>query len=253
MLRYFISLLFLFVFSANYAQSKPIDTKPKDTIVYKQKYGLRVGIDLSRPIVSFFQDNYTGLEFVGDYRLTNKLFLAAELGNEKKTKQEELYNFTTSGSYVKLGVDFNTYANWYGEQNSIFVGGRYAFSTYSQTLNNYQIFNSNRYWNPDDFAPGSDVAQEFGGRNASWLEFVFGTKIELFSNIYLGGSVRFGFLLTNANRDTEFPDLFIPGFNKVTDGSRFGVGYNYSLTYFVPLYKKVKKAKKEKKPIGEEE
>ena len=248
MLRYSISILFLFVVYAVSGQSKPIDTKPQDTIVYKQKYGLRVGVDLSRPIVSFVQDNYTGLEFVGDYRLTNKLFLAAELGNEKKTKQEDLYNFTTSGSYVKLGVDLNTYANWYGEQNSIFIGGRYAFSTYSQTLNNYQIFNSNRYWNPKDFAQGSDVAQEFSGRNASWLEFVFGTKVELFANIYLGGSVRLGFLLTNANRDTEFPDLFIPGFNKITDGSRFGVGYNYSLSYFIPLYKKAKKQKKEKDP-----
>jgi len=231
-----------------FSQSKPIDTKPKDTVVYKQKYGLRVGIDLSRPIVSFFQDNYTGLEFVGDYRLTQKLYLAAELGNEKKTKQEDLYNFTTSGSYIKLGIDYNTYANWYGEQNSIFIGGRYAFSTYSQTLNNYRIFDSNRYWYPDSFAPGSDIAQEFGGRNASWLEFVFGTKIELFANIYLGGSVRLGFLFTDPNKEGTFPDLFIPGFNKVTDGSRFGVGYNYSLTYFIPLYKKAKKPKKIEEP-----
>jgi len=245
MLKYSISLLFLLVFVAVRGQSKPITTKPMDTVVYKQKYGLRVGVDLSRPIVSFAQDNYTGLEFVGDYRLTQKLFLAAELGNEKKTKQEDVYNFTTSGSYIKLGVDYNTYANWYGEQNSIFIGGRYAISTYSQTINNYQIFNSNRYWSPNGFASGSDVAQEFGGRSTSWLEFVFGTKVELFANIYLGGSVRLGFFFGDANRDSDFPDLFIPGFNKVTDGSRFGVGYNYSLSYFIPLYKKAKKPKEE--------
>lgn len=245
MSRYFTSILLFFVLVVGYPQSSPIDTKPKDTVIYKQKYGLRVGVDLSRPIVSILQDNYTGLEFVGDYRLTQKLFLAAELGNEKKTKQEDLYNFTTSGSYIKLGIDYNTYANWYGEQNSIFIGGRYAFSTYSQTLNNYQIFDSNRYWFPESFAPGSSVAQEFGGRNASWLEFVVGTKVELFANIYLGGSIRLGFLFTDPDKEGTFPDLFIPGFNKVTDGSRFGVGYNYSLTYFIPLYKKAKKPKKE--------
>jgi len=251
MLRYSISVLFVMVFFSGFSQSKPYDTQPKDSVVYKQKYGLRVGVDLSRPIVSFLQDNYTGLEFVGDYRLTQKLFLAAELGNEKKTKQEDLYNFTTSGSYIKLGVDYNTYANWYGEQNSIFIGGRYAFATYSQTLNNYQVFNSNRYWSPSGFTPGSDVAQEFGGRNTSWLEFVFGTKVELFANIYLGGSVRLGFFFSDANRESDFPDLFIPGFNKVTDGSRFGVGYNYSLSYFIPLYKKAKKPKEIKEPEEE--
>ncbi|MFH6605166.1 DUF6048 family protein [Maribacter algicola] len=243
MLRYTTNILIFFVVFTGFSQSKPIDTSPMDTVVYEQKYGLRVGIDLSRPLVSFLQDNYTGLEFAGDYRLTQKLYAAAELGTEKKTKQEDLYNFTTSGSYLKLGVDYNTYANWYGEQNSIFIGGRYAFSTYGQTLNNYQIFGSNRYWHPDSFAPGSDVAQEFKGRNASWLEFVVGTKVELFANIYMGGSVRLGFLFTDPDKEGTFPDLFIPGFNKVTDGSRFGVGYNYSLTYFIPLYKKAKKPK----------
>ena len=252
MSRYFTSVLFCFVAFIGFSQSKPIDTSPKDTVVYRQKYGLRVGVDLSRPVVSFAQDNYTGLEFVGDYRLTQKLFLAAELGNEKKTKQEDLYNFTTSGSYIKLGVDYNTYDNWYGEQNSIFIGGRYAFGTYSQTLNNYQVFDSNRYWFPDSFAPGSDTVQEFGGRNASWLEFVFGAKVEVLTNIYLGGSIRLGFLFTDPDKDGTFPDLFIPGFNKVTDGSRFGVGYNYSITYFIPLYKKAKKTEKELEETEEE-
>ncbi|MGB5554235.1 MAG: DUF6048 family protein [Flavobacteriaceae bacterium] len=241
MSKYFISFFFLWVVVAVHGQSKPITTQPVDTVVYKQKYGLRIGVDLSRPVVSFAQDNYTGLEFVGDYRLTQKLYLAAELGNEKKTKQEDLFNFTTSGSFIKLGADYNTYANWYGEQNSIFIGGRYAFSTYSQTLNNYKIFETNRYWNPIDFVTGSDVAQEFGGRTASWLEFVFGTKVELFANIFLGGSIRLGFLFSDATKDSNFHDLFIPGFNKVTEGSRFGVGYNYTLTYFIPLYKKSKK------------
>ncbi len=253
MSRFFISALAFLVFYIGQAQSGSFDTKPKDTVVYKQAYGLRVGVDLSRPLTSILNEGYTGLEFVGDYRLTQKIYLAAELGNEKKTKQEDLYNFTTSGSYIKLGVDYNTYANWYGEQNSIFIGGRYGFSTFGQTLNNYQVFDSNRYWNPGDFAIGSTEAIEYSGRNASWLEFVFGTKVELFANIFLGGSVRLGFLVSNKESD-EFPNLFIPGFNKVTDGSKFGVGYNYSLTYFIPLYKKAKKIKPEEEtPLPDEE
>ncbi len=228
------------------AQSKPIDTKPKDTVEYRQSYGLRAGIDLSRPIISSLNDNYSGFELVADYRLTQNLYIAAELGTEDKTKQEDLYNFTTNGSYIKVGVDNNTYANWYGEQNSIFYGGRFAFSSFSQTLNNYQYFNSNRYWNPESFAEGSNVSQEFSGRSAAWLEAIFGTKVELFANIFLGASVRLGILVSNSDGgDDRFPNLWIPGFNKVTDGSRFGVGYNYSISYFLPLYKKKKKVEKE--------
>ena len=245
MLRYFISIFFLLGCIVGHSQSKSIDLQPKDTIVKKESYGLRVGADLSKLALSFFNDDYTGLELVGDYRLTQKLFLAAELGNEDRTKQEDLYNFTSSGSYIKAGVDYNTYQNWYGMDNTIFLGGRYAVSTFSQTLNDYSVFDSNRYWNADGFADGQSPGREFSGLNASWLELVFGTKVELFANIYLGASVRLGFLVTQKQSD-EFPTLWIPGFNKVTDGSNFGASYNYSISYFIPLYKKVKKsAKKE--------
>ena len=252
MLRSFISCLTLLFCLYGYSQDepvnempldekpkeiKPIDTKPRDTVVYKQPYGLRVGIDLSRPTIGFLEPEYTGLEIVGDYRISEKLYVAAELGNEKRDRQEDLYNFTTTGSYIKLGVDYNTYGNWYGEQNLIYIGGRLAYSNFGQTLNNYQLYDSNRYWNPDGFAQGSSEAREFKGLSATWLEFVLGVKTELFSKIYLGGSVRLGAYITNSEPD-NFRNLFIPGFNKVTDGARFGLGYNFSLSYLIPLYQK---------------
>jgi hypothetical protein len=252
MSKYFISLCFFWSFTIGMAQSDSLETKPKDSVpVFKQKYGLRVGVDLSRPITKLLGTGYSGIEFVGDFRFSQKLYLAAEIGREKKTKQEDLYNFTTSGSYIKVGVDYNTYANWYGEQNLIFVGGRYAFSTFSHILNSHQIFDSSRYWNPEDFPLGSIEPEEFNGLNASWLEAVVGVKVELIKNIYLGASVRIGFIVSR-KRPENFSNLFIPGFNKVTDGSSFGVGYNFSLTYFIPLYKKTKKPKKEKAPVLEE-
>ncbi|MEL6918433.1 MAG: DUF6048 family protein, partial [Bacteroidota bacterium] len=234
MFRYFISAIFILCFLRGYSQNKPIDLQPKDTAVYKQPYGLRVGIDLSRPVRSFFDDNYTGLEIVGDYRLTQKMYLAAELGNEERTREEELegtlensgniglYNYTTSGSYLKVGIDFNTYENWYGMNNSIHIGGRYAFSSFSQTLNSFNFYDSNRFFSADGFVEGSTTPEEFNGLNASWLEFVFGTKVELYKNIYLGASVRVGLLITEKESD-RFPNLWIPGFNKVTDDSSFGV------------------------------
>lgn len=256
MLRYFTSLFCIAVISLSaIGQDKPIDLQPKDTVEYKEEYGLRVGIDLNRLIFSFVDEDYTGLELVGDYRLTQKLYLAAELGNEEKTQSEDLgntiiYDYTVSGSYLKVGVDMNSYENWYGMNNAITIGGRYAVASFNQTLNDYKIYDSNRLYNPDEFLSGVEPGQKFESLSASWLEFVFGIKAELFANIYMGISARLGFLVSN-KEDDNFRNLWIPGFNRITDDSNFGVSYNYTISYFIPLYKKAKK-KKEKLPKEEQ-
>ncbi len=251
MSRYFISGLLCLTVWAGFAQNDSIPGSKSDSVVYTQPYGLRVGADLSRLARTFFNTDYQGFELVGDYRFSENLYLAAELGNEKLSRMEELgnennpnrtvlYDYTTSGSYIKFGVDYNTYVNWYGMYNTIFIGGRYGLSTHTQTLNQYRIYQSNRYWNPDNLQEGTDLLGEYGGLSASWLEFVFGLKAEMFANIYLGASVRLGYLIGNKESET-LPNLWIPGFNKVTEGSNFGVGYNYTITYLIPLYRKAKK------------
>ncbi|MGB5358386.1 MAG: DUF6048 family protein [Eudoraea sp.] len=261
MLRFFTSCLLLLCFFIARAQNDSLDIGARDSTSFGQRYGLRVGVDLSKPIRALFDSDYSGLEFVADYRITKKLYVAAEFGNEKKTSIESLeniddidrvvlYNYTTSGSYVKLGVDFNTYENWYGMTNAIIFGARFAGSSFSQTLNNYTIYDSNRYWNPNNFAPGSGSSEEFSDLTATWLEFLLGIKVELFANFYLSGSVRLSYLFTNKEADF-FPNLWIPGFNKVNDNSKFGVGYNYTISYFIPLYRK--KANKKKKESPSEE
>lgn len=249
MSRYFISIFFgllnLFCFSQELEPSEPA---VNDSLQFEQKYGLRVGVDLSRPTLSFFIDDYTGFEIVGDYRLTEDLYLAVELGNEEKTQNEDvaqsvIYDYTTSGSYIKLGVDKNTYQNWFGMNNQITVGGRYAFSSFNHTLNSFSYFDSNRFFSPGGFVVGSTEPIEFENLNASWLEFVLGLKAEIFNNIYIGMSARLARLVSNKDPE-NFRNLWIPGFNKVTDESNWGVGFNYSISYFIPLYKKAKKKKK---------
>ncbi len=247
MLKYFIKVFFILWACAAIAQDTP-ESDLKDSVRYQQIYGIRLGVDLSRPVRTFLDDDYQGFEIMGDMRITYRLFAAAELGNEKLSRAEklgsddnpnqfEIYNYETSGSYLKLGVDFNTYENWYGMNNSIYIGGRYAVSSFSQTLNSYRIYDSNRYWNPEGFVEGTLAPEEFSGLNASWLEFIFGAKAELFKNLFAGISVRLNFLVTNKESD-RMRNLWIPGFNKVTEDSSFGVGYNYSLTYLIPIYKK---------------
>ncbi|MFV8362742.1 DUF6048 family protein [Flavobacterium sp. ZT3P35] len=210
------------------------DIKKNDSIPVKtNRYGVRVGIDLYKLTRALYDKDYKGIEFVGDYRLTKKYFLAAELGNENKTTDDDRLNFTTKGSYIKAGFDYNAYENWLDMENIISIGMRYGFSTFNQQLNSYRIYNANPYFGE---APVIESGQKYDGLTASWIEVVAGVKAKVFNNVFLGFSLRLNRLVTNKEPE-NFSNLYIPGFNRTYDG-RFGVGFNYTVTYFVPIYKK---------------
>ena len=44
----------------------------------------------------------------------------------------------------------------------------------------------------------------------------------------------------NHDNNTNFPNNWVPGFNAVIEESKFGVGYNYSISYLIPIFKKPK-------------
>ena len=213
-----------------------INTEPKnnDSIPIKtDRYGIRVGVDLFKLTRALYDQNYKGIEFVADYRLTKKYFLAAEIGNENKTTADDRVNFTTKGSYIKAGFDYNAYENWLDMENVISIGMRYGFSTFNQELNSYRIYNANPYFGE---VPEIVSGKKFSGLSASWIEVVAGIKAKVFDNVFMGFSLRLNRLVTNKEPE-NFSNLYIPGFNRTYDGS-FGVGFNYTVTYFVPIYKK---------------
>jgi hypothetical protein len=207
----------------------------KDTISHAKtnRYGLRVGIDLYKLTRALYDKDYKGIEFVGDYRLTKKYFLAAELGNESKTTDDSRLNFTTKGSYLKAGFDYNGYENWLNMENIISIGLRYGFSSFNQELNSYKIYNANPYFGE---VPAIASGEKFNGLTASWIEVVAGIKAKVFNNVFVGFSLRLNRLVSN-KKPGDFDNLYIPGFNRTYDGD-FGVGFNYTVSYFIPLYKK---------------
>lgn len=238
MLKYFFS--FLFVITSFFMNAQEV--KKKDSIAPKQeRYGIRVGVDLFKLTRSFYEKDYRGLELVGDYKLTRKHYIAAEVGNENKTVDEPQINFTTKGTYIKAGFDYNAYENWLGMENMIYVGLRYGVSSFSQTINNYKVYNTNPYFGE---SPAIEKDEEFNGLSAQWMEVVTGLKAEVFSNLYLGFSLRINRIFTNKTPE-GFDNLYIPGFNRTYNGD-FGVGFNYTVSYFLPLYKSTVKVKENK-------
>lgn len=208
------------------------DTAANDSII-KNKYGLRVGVDLFNPIATFIDDNRSGLELVADYRVSKKWFAAAELGFLENETDLDNINFTTEGQYIKIGADYNAYENWLDMENLIYIGARYGFSTFSQTLNSGRLNADALFGEQPISAP-----QEFNGLNAHWVELVVGIKAELFNNLYLGFSFSGKRMITTKEPD-NFKNLFVPGFNRVFLNNS-GFGFNYTLSYLLPLYKKPK-------------
>jgi hypothetical protein len=237
MLKYIFSLVLLLFFSIK----SNAQNKTKDTVKIPQRYGLRVGVDLHRLTKSLYDDNYKGLELVGDYRITKKFYISGELGNEDKTSPDDNINYTTKGTYFKVGFDYNAYENWLDMENMIYVGMRAGVGSFSQKLNSYNIYEPGNYYGTNTIA----VGQEFNGLSASWIEVVSGLKAEVFNNLYVGFSLRLNYLMSNKEPD-GFANLYIPGFNKTYEGSKFGAGFNYTVSYFIPLYKSKPKAKETK-------
>jgi hypothetical protein len=210
--------------------------QPNDSVVIPPKierYGIRVGADLSKIARTLYDKNYQGLEIVGDFRLTKKYFLAAEIGSENKTTDDDQINFKTTGTYIKVGFDYNAHENWLDLENIISIGLRYSASTLSQRINSYEIYNTNPYFG---VVPDTQPGREFGGLSAQWVEVVAGMKTRVFDNFFVGFTLRANRLVSN-QKPVGFDNLYIPGFNRTYDGD-FGVGFNYTLTYFIPIYKK---------------
>ncbi|MFI2743949.1 DUF6048 family protein [Zhouia sp. PK063] len=246
-LKYITSLFLFFTFTQIHAQQDSTVVKAvkkiakvSDSIEYKDKYGLRLGIDISKPALSFAKSNYTGLEITGDFRLSKNLYIAAEIGNENKTTTEDYYTYNSKGSYLKGGIDYNVYDNWYGMQNIISIGARLGITSFKQDLQNYTLYNANPYWNEDVNGDINDILGEKSGLSAQWLEFVISMKVEVLNNVYMGPAINLKFLMNNTSA-ANFPNLWMPGFNTVTEGSKFGVGFNYTISYLIPIFKKTHK------------
>ncbi|MEM5564925.1 DUF6048 family protein [Psychroserpens sp. AS72] len=241
-LLFIINLIIVMLFSiASNAQIGDTE-KQADTLVYKQKYGLRLGGDIGKIARSVIDKEYTGFEIIGDYRLSKKLYIAGELGTEERRIATDFLDVTAKGSYFKAGIDYNTYTNWLDMQNMIYTGFRVGVSTFSQTQNQFTIYNTDQYWNNQSI---NTDAIEYNGLSAIWAELVIGLKAELFTNLYAGLNIQIKAMVSQ-DQPVDFENLYVPGFNRTYDSGRFGLGFGYSLSYLVPIFKKDKKVVLEK-------
>ena len=214
------------------------ESNSTDTLIKKEKLlninKIRLGFDLLKPILSSSEGDNLNYEIVSDLQLTDNIYLAGEYGLVDKVIEDENINFNSSGSFLRIGFDYNMFENWIGMDNSIYVGLRYGTSSFSSKILDYNVRNKDSYFS--NLVTNEFQTIEYSNLSGNWIELLLGIKVETFKNVYLGLSLRLNKLLSDKKPD-NFGNLFVPGFNKVTDENTFGSGFNYTLTYSIPLKK----------------
>lgn len=222
---YIISLLFVGL-TCGYAQQEQTVTQ------YPEIYGLRIGTDVIKASRNVWDKDYKGFEFNADYRYNKNWYIAAEAGYENKYKADDQLAFTTSGAFLKIGVDKNMHQNWLNMNNLIYVGARYGLSLHSQNLHAYRVNTGSSYFDEEMQYPELKST----GLMAHWLELVIGTKVEIASNLFLGMNVRLK-ALAYQTQPEGFENLYFPGYGQKYSGN-IGVGFGYTVSYLLPMKKK---------------
>ena len=225
-------IFFVSVDSFSQEVKEELKENKNDSIVYKSPYGIRLGLDISKPIKSFISNRYDGFEIIGDYRISKRFFIAAELGFEEENTIEDYTNSTVKGNYIRLGFNYNAYENWLDMNNEIFLGFRYGFSLFDQTLNSYTPNVNNTYF-PANTITTPITASDL---NAHWSELIIGIKVETFKNFFISTSVSYKVMMSVKDPE-NFKSLYSPGFNRIFESST-GFGFNYTLSYLIPFKKK---------------
>ena len=141
MLKYFIKIILITVSLNSFSQ----ETSEIDSLSKQSVFGIKIGLDLSKQIRMLTESGFKGMVFTGDYKINERLYLATEFGSEEKKVSNEVLNFNTEGTFLKLGANYNVYNNREGMNNEIYVGFRYAIGKFNHKLNSYTIYNLEKF------------------------------------------------------------------------------------------------------------
>ena len=227
--RIIFAILVLFSSATVFGQDKIENKKPKtinpsDTIPYK--YGLRIGIDLGGPISMLIDSNHQLFKGNFDARVYKKYFVSGEFGYEKFSSITENLKYTSDGTFIMLGGDYDMLGYTPGRNDLMAFGMRYGFATMDQTVDEYRI--QNGYWQNDSYIGNIETQRAY----AHWINVRIGLKVEVLHNFYLGLSGGVNFLFYDTKLE-NFDNLYIPGFGENKNNKSFI--FNYTVMYLIPF------------------
>jgi hypothetical protein len=187
----------------------------------------RTGIDLTRFVLPYTNDYApNGIELSFDTEIKYNFFPTVEIGYTKIDDDTDLHKYESSGSYIKVGLNYNILKYKQRlDRNIFFVGARYSYSNFYNRADEINIENQ---WGvfKDSF--------DYNNLSAHWLEGVIGIRSEIFKNFYMGYTIRIKTMLYHSDFE-NFTPYWIPGYNQATKS--IAVGMSYSIFYAIPIKK----------------
>lgn len=182
-------------------------------------------MDISRSLQHLWNkgDRY-GTELKFDMELIPNFYPVVETGWEKLRISQDYLDYSSAGSYTRIGFDYNLLvAEHRKDMDIVYVGLRYGFNFANQEIKEYTMPG---YW--------GDSNGQFGKQNynAQWAEAVLGIKGEIFSNFFMGWSIRGKFKVNQ--KDFDLPHVYFnPGFGPAE--KKFNFDFSYSVYYNLPF------------------
>ena len=220
MYRSIFSLLLLLLSLNVLAQQDSVDSEGTSAI-RPDHHQLRLGLDISKPMLRAFIGNRHSLEFTADYNLPKDIYLVAEGGFGGSDIDYTDLQYTSSNTFFRLGIDKSMLQRLFpSDWDLLFVGLRYGVAFIQRSEARFQT--SDPVWGS---TTGTVPARSFTGH---WAELTAGLRVELFRGFFAGYTVR-GKFLFNQGPFRELPPAYVAGYGKGEKTTSFD--FNFYLQY----------------------
>lgn len=222
MFRYIFNILLLILPFCLNAQDDSTRTEGTSFIKPDQKQ-LRLGVDISKPILNAVSGNRHTYEFSLDYNLPKDIYLVAEAGWGGSDIDYADLKYTSANSFFRIGVDKSMLQRLFpSDWDYLFVGARYGIGFIRRNEAVYTT--ADPVWGA---TTGTIPAQSYTGH---WVELTGGLRVELLRGMFAGYTVRAKFLL-NQSAFRELPPAFVAGYGKGEKTTAFD--FNFYLQYAI--------------------
>ncbi len=221
-------MVLLFTATGTFAQTDTTKARRADTTnTEKPKpkedrpHQLRVGFDISQPIINAFTTIRTGYELQADYYLKKDIYGAFEIGWGSSKYQFDDLSYKSNNGFFRIGIDKSLLKRVNDKDwDYAFVGLRYAMSFINRGEGSYMTNDS--LWG---VTRGTVEARTYSGH---WIEITGGLKVELFTGFFAGWNIRGKFLINQGDFRT-LPPAYVAGYGKGDKNSVFD--FNFYLSY----------------------
>ncbi|MES2730715.1 MAG: DUF6048 family protein [Bacteroidota bacterium] len=182
--------------------------------------GVRIGTDLLGIGYSIADRKQFRYEINGDIDI-HKYFLTLDYGFSRYNRADTM-TYHNDGHYFRIGADINLLKpDEFG--NVVFLGLRYGHS----------FFNDDIQFTPtidQYYGAVKPIQAHNNGIQAQWGEVVFGVKVQVIKQFYLGFTGRYKMGMSQ-NGKGDFGPAIVPGYGTASQSSTFG--FNYQLFYLI--------------------